>query len=78
MVKQINRAVTAQIKLVILFITYTHTRKQEALWDQDAELPSIQRAASKGTVQLLGHASHRAYLKPNTRPLMTHLTLSFR
>jgi len=76
MVKQINRAVTAQIKLVILFITYT--RKQEALWDQDAELPSIQIAASKGTVQLLGHASHKAYLKPNTRPLMTHLTLSFR
>jgi len=26
MVKQINRAATAQIKLVILFITYTHTQ----------------------------------------------------
>jgi len=31
--------------------------------DQDAELPSIQRAASKGTVQLLGHANHKPISK---------------
>jgi hypothetical protein len=27
--------------------------------DQDAELPSIQRAAGEGTMQLLRHASHK-------------------
>jgi len=34
--------------------------------DQDAELPSIQRAASKGTVQLLGHANHKPISKTTT------------
>jgi hypothetical protein len=37
--------------------------------DQDAELPSIQRAASTGSVQLLGHANHKPISKGDHRNL---------
>ena len=43
--------------------------------DQDAELPSIQRAASKGTVQLLGHANHKPISKTTTMSLAPLLPL---
>jgi hypothetical protein len=44
------------------------TSKKNGGVDQDAELPSIQRAASKGAVQLLGHANHKPISKTREKP----------
>ena len=44
--------------------------------DQDVELPSNQRAVSKGTMQLLGHANHKPISNQSSRQLDLTISLS--